>query len=203
MVLDSSTFSVNSVRKVHRDCISDIKIFQNRIVSASHDGSIVLIDPANKQTNRHVSVGSPVRQVVRYQSHYYLAGTTKSFELDQELKLCRTSQISRYLQTKGQLYGSNDEKGLICVSKKVNTYVPCENMVEFNNGILGSAGSILTYFTLFPNDELISYSSTHMSGVVKGDSILSMAAKGRQVFAGSQCGKIYSFRVNSEYHWYD
>jgi len=76
-------------------------------------------------------------------------------------------------------------------------------MVEFNNGILGTAGSILTYFTLFPKDELISYSSTHMSGVVKGDSILSMAAIGKQVFAGSECGKIYSFRVNSEYHWYD
>jgi hypothetical protein len=63
MALDRGTLAVNSVRKVHTDCINDIKIFENKIVTASSDGSMAVIDPLSQQEIRSVSVGSPVRQV--------------------------------------------------------------------------------------------------------------------------------------------
>lgn len=76
-------------------------------------------------------------------------------------------------------------------------------MIEFSSGILGVSLSSLTYFTTYKDDDRISYSSSRMSEVVEGDSILSMASMGKRIFAGSECGKIYSFNVNTNYHWYD
>jgi hypothetical protein len=76
-------------------------------------------------------------------------------------------------------------------------------MIEFSQGILGVSWSTLSFFTTYPDDDRISYSSTRLGGVVEGDSILSMAAAGKRVFAGSECGNIYTFNVNPNYHWYD
>jgi hypothetical protein len=58
-------------------------------------------------------------------------------------------------------------------------------MMEFGVGILGVSWSTLSFFTTYPDEERISYSSTRLESVVKGDSILSMAAVGKRVFAGS------------------
>lgn len=37
----------------------------------------------------------------------------------------------------------------------------------------------------------------------EGESFTGMSALGKRVFAGSDCGKIYAFSVNDEYHCYD
>jgi hypothetical protein len=62
------------------------------------------------------------------------------------MKIKKYCQVNKFLAKDEQLYGISDEKGLFCLSRKFNSYVPCENMIKFNRGILGVSWSTISYF---------------------------------------------------------
>lgn len=76
-------------------------------------------------------------------------------------------------------------------------------MIQFNKGILGTSWSTVSYFSVFEDDDRISYRSMFLKEMEEGESFTGLAAMGKRVFAGSDCGKVYAFSVNDEYHCYD
>lgn len=80
MALDANTFQLTHLNKIHTDCITDIKMFENKLVTASSDGSMAILDPALKTPPIKVELGSPLKQVERFKKSYFLGGY-KSFEV--------------------------------------------------------------------------------------------------------------------------
>lgn len=100
MVLDSNTLQLTRTVKLHTDCINDIKIFQNRLVTASSDGTMAIINPDLKTTPFKLPLASPLRQVQFYKGSYYLGGF-KSFEVQEDYSVKAVSNIWRYLPAFG------------------------------------------------------------------------------------------------------
>jgi hypothetical protein len=80
MALDGNTLQPTHVNKIHKDCITDIKTFENKLVTASSDGSMAILDLALKTPPIKVQLGSPLKQVERFKNSYFLGGV-KSFEV--------------------------------------------------------------------------------------------------------------------------
>ena len=63
MTVDTNTLRTTHVHKIHTDCITDIKIFENKLVTTSSDGFMAFLDAALKTTPIKVQLGSPLKQV--------------------------------------------------------------------------------------------------------------------------------------------
>ena len=60
--------------KIHGDCINDIKIFENEVVTVGSDGLLSIYDLKTNKQIRTVEVGYPLNQVEKYKGKYYLGG---------------------------------------------------------------------------------------------------------------------------------
>jgi hypothetical protein len=100
MALDRGTLQVTDVTKLHTDCITDIKIFEDKILTASSDGSMAFLHPAFKKHPIKVHLGSPLSQVQKFNNSYFLGGC-KSFEVTEHFSVKTASNIWRYLPALG------------------------------------------------------------------------------------------------------
>ena len=71
-------------------------------------------------------------------------------------------------------------------------YVPCERMIGYKEGILGTSWGTINYF-MIDAQERISWKSAKASGFEKGDSMTSLLTKNNVVFGGSESGNLYIF----------
>jgi hypothetical protein len=98
------------------------------------------------------------------------------------------------------MFTTNDLHGFINLSKKEKRYVPCERMVGFHEGILGTSWNTVTYF-MYDEDDHISCKSVRMPGFECGDSVTELLAKGNTIFGGSHTGNMYTFSFDETYSW--
>ena len=112
--------------------------------------------------------------------------------MDEEHNVEGFGSFNTFLSHNERLYGCNDPHGFVYVSMKDRKYVPCERMVGYKEGILGTSWGTVNYFK-YDSLERISWKSTKAKGFEKGDSIASLLTKNNIVFGGAESGNLYIF----------
>lgn len=74
LTLDKNTLLPHSTVKIHADCINDIKVFENEVVTVGSDGQFSIYDLKTNKQIKALDAGFPLNQVEKYKGKYYLGG---------------------------------------------------------------------------------------------------------------------------------
>ena len=113
-------------------------------MTVGFDGLIKFTDKRMQSIFKTIDINTPIAQVTKSNGKYYTSGVS-SFKIDGET-VASFGRYNRLLDVKDKLYGTNDEKGFTCITDKQMRYVPCENMVEYKTGILGTSWQTVSFF---------------------------------------------------------
>lgn len=112
-----------------------------------YDGLVNFIDRRTYGIINTMDLDSPLNQITKFNGKYYIAGI-ESFTIDQEHNIEKIGRYDQFLPIGKNLFATNDHNGFTYMNTNDRKYVPCERMVAYKNGVLGTSGRAVTYFQL-------------------------------------------------------
>lgn len=107
----------------------------------------------------------------------------QSYLIDSDFRVSDYLSYNQFLEVNGRLFGTSDKNGLVYISMKDKKHVPCERMVGYKNGVLGTSWKAVTYFT-YDEQERISWKGARVTAFEKGDTMASLICKDHLVVGG-------------------
>lgn len=82
ITIDPKTFNVATTKRIHEGSIFDILEEDNYFITVGDDGIINFVDKRKMEIFKSFNVESPLKQIIKHNDKYYLAGI-QAFTLDQ------------------------------------------------------------------------------------------------------------------------
>lgn len=109
---------------MHEDSINSIIFDANNLITVGSDGKMIRLNLKTNAFQILLEVDNPINDVLIFKERIYLSGI-KSYSVDEDNKAKKIGHSMKYIEHCERLYGTSDDKGFACISRKHNCYVPC------------------------------------------------------------------------------